>query len=98
MKRARWATLSVLVCVASTATAGDDGYRDEIERWRQKREADLKADDGWLTVSGLYWLKPGETKIGSDPQRRPVAGPGPGVARDAHARPRPGRLPGGSGR
>jgi len=59
-----WALLASL---ALSAAAGDDRYRDEIERWRQKREADLKADDGWLTVSGLYWLKPGETLIGSDP-------------------------------
>ena len=51
----------------SGSAAGDDRYRDEIERWRQKRLADLKAEDGWLSVSGLFWLKPGETKIGSDP-------------------------------
>jgi uncharacterized protein len=59
--------LALVVCAASTVVAADDRYLDEIERWRQKREADLKADDGWLTVSGLFWLKPGETKIGSDP-------------------------------
>jgi uncharacterized protein len=59
--------LTLLACAASTAVAGDDRYLDEIEQWRQKRETDLKADDGWLTVSGLFWLKPGETKIGSDP-------------------------------
>jgi uncharacterized protein (DUF1684 family) len=53
--------------LAVAASAGDDSYRNEIERWRQKREADLKADDGWLTVCGLFWLKPGETSIGSDP-------------------------------
>ena len=41
------------------ATVSD---RDEIERWRQKRLESLKADDGWLTVSGLFWLKPGETR------------------------------------
>jgi uncharacterized protein len=46
---------------------GDERYRDQIEGWRQKREADLKADDGWLTVSGLHWLRPGETLLGSDP-------------------------------
>ena len=29
--------------------------------------ADLKAEDGWLSVTGLYWLRPGETRLGSDP-------------------------------
>jgi uncharacterized protein (DUF1684 family) len=60
-------SLTLLGSLAFTASGGDDSYRTEIERWRQKREADLKADDGWLTVCGLFWLKPGETSIGSDP-------------------------------
>ncbi len=59
--------LTIMTCAAVAVVGGDDRYLEEIERWRQKREADLKADDGWLSVSGLFWLKPGETKIGSDP-------------------------------
>jgi uncharacterized protein len=59
--------LTVLSCLISTAPAGEDRYRDEIERWRQKRLADLKAEDGWLSVSGLFWLKSGDTSVGSDP-------------------------------
>jgi uncharacterized protein len=59
--------LAVLACVVSASAAGEDRYRDEIERWRQKRLTDLKAEDGWLTVSGLFWLKSGDTSIGSDP-------------------------------
>jgi len=46
---------------------GGEPHHHEVERWRQKHEAELKADDGWLTVSGLFWLRPGETRIGSDP-------------------------------
>ena len=63
-----------LLCLAAGVTADDGGYREEIERWRQKRLDTLKADDGWLTVSGLFWLKPGETKIGSDPRTSLAAG------------------------
>ena len=40
-------------------------YRDEILKYRAQREAELKADDGWLTVSGLFWLKPGPNVAGS---------------------------------
>ena len=54
--------LAMLAPLACAVAAGDEDYRDEIEQWRQKRLATLKADDGWLTVSGLFWLKPGETK------------------------------------
>jgi uncharacterized protein (DUF1684 family) len=59
--------LIVLANLISTSPAGEDEYRNEIERWRQKRQADLKAEDGWLSVSGLFWLKSGDTSIGSDP-------------------------------
>ena len=64
---AAFGVVALLACPPSSTMAGDDSYRDLIERWRQKREADLKADDGWLTVSGLFWLRPGESQIGSDP-------------------------------
>lgn len=41
-------------------------YRREIETWQKERLERLKSDDGWLTLVGLFWLKPGENKIGSD--------------------------------
>ena len=51
--------LAVLASLVSEAAAGEDRYRDEIERWRQNSLADLKAEDGWLSVSGLIWLEIG---------------------------------------
>ena len=41
------------------------GYRAEIEQYRAKRVQELTADDGWLTVAGLFWLKPGPNTAGS---------------------------------
>lgn len=41
-------------------------YKAQIEHWRQEREARLKADDGWLTVAGLFWLKEGKNSVGTD--------------------------------
>ncbi len=53
---------------AVTAAAPDPAaYRKEIEAWRQERLTSLKKEDGWLTLVGLYWLKPGENRFGSDP-------------------------------
>ena len=43
------------------------GYQDEVAKWRQQREAKLKAEDGWLSVSGLFWLKDGYNRIGTSP-------------------------------
>jgi uncharacterized protein len=51
-------------------------YRQQIEQWRQQREADLKADNGWLTVAGLFWLKDGESTVGAGRENNFVLPPG----------------------
>lgn len=52
------------VCVVTAAN--DTTYQATIQKWRQEREASLKSDNGWLTVSGLFWLHEGENRFGSD--------------------------------
>ncbi|HEU5101004.1 MAG TPA: hypothetical protein VFU22_18390, partial [Roseiflexaceae bacterium] len=42
-------------------------YEAKIEDWRAQAEADLRADDGWLAVAGLFWLREGVNSFGSDP-------------------------------
>src|SRR5450432_2293475 len=42
-------------------------YQAGIEKWRVERESKLKADGGWLTVSGLFWLKEGANRIEGAP-------------------------------
>jgi uncharacterized protein (DUF1684 family) len=44
-----------------------DDYVHSVTEWRTQREARLKADDGWLTVVGLDWLREGENRVGSNP-------------------------------
>jgi uncharacterized protein len=67
------ATLTLLgiiaasLCAAAASVGSGETFQQYMDRWRRQREADLKADDGWLTVCGLSWLRPGETRIGSDP-------------------------------
>src|SRR5881394_2160962 len=41
-------------------------YAKEISGWQEKRWTDLKSENGWLTLVGLFWLKEGENKFGSD--------------------------------
>jgi uncharacterized protein len=50
---------------ASGLIAAD--YAHSVTEWRAAREARLKAEDGWLTVVGLDWLKEGENRVGSNP-------------------------------
>ena len=42
-------------------------YEQELEQWKAKRLANLKSEDGWLSLIGLFWLKEGENRFGSDP-------------------------------
>jgi hypothetical protein len=50
----------------------DSAYVNSIAQWRAASEAALKADDGWLTVVGLTWLRPGESRVGSNPANEVV--------------------------
>ena len=69
----------ILLAALMTASAlADLSYERTIIEWRQKREKSLKADGGWLTVTGLLWLKEGENAAGSDPSNNIVLPRGPG--------------------
>ena len=54
-------------CLALCAANPSADYRHEIEQWRAQHQKELAADDGWLTVAGLDWLKEGENRVGADP-------------------------------
>ena len=64
------------VLLMSEMLAGQD-YAAEIEAWRADREKNLKADDGWLTVAGLVFLKEGDNSFGSSPLNDIVMRTGP---------------------
>jgi uncharacterized protein len=65
---------------AQAAPVLDQDYRQSFEKWK----ADLVEDrrQNWLTLVGLFWLKPGENTFGSDPSNALVfpAGTAPSKA------------------
>ena len=59
--------LAAALLLSMAAGAAPQGsYEQTIERWRRSVDVQLRADDGWLTVSGLFWLKDGPNRVGSD--------------------------------
>jgi hypothetical protein len=54
----------------SKAFGEDQPWRDQLEQWRTQHAADLSAPEGWLTVVGLEWLKPGDNSFGTAPDNK----------------------------
>jgi len=45
----------------------DENLQSEIINWREARARRLAEPDGWLAAAGLFWLAPGENRLGGDP-------------------------------
>lgn len=43
-----------------------ESYRHEIDAFHRHREDQLTSDGGWLSVAGLFWLKPGANRFGAE--------------------------------
>ena len=59
--------MAAICAFAAAATPDGEAYRASVEKWRAAYQADLTSDNGWLAVSGLFWLHDGDNKFGSDP-------------------------------
>jgi uncharacterized protein len=59
------AASAALLVMGGLLWPASDAYRAQVEEWRRHREAALKADGGWLTVTGLFWLHDGVNSFGS---------------------------------
>src|SRR5215213_287335 len=66
--------LAMLVCACNrqsqVAKVDENAYRQEIDKWHTERASQLRSEDGWLTLVGLFWLKDGENRLGSDPSNQ----------------------------
>ena len=64
----RVCSLAVAATIAATSLAfADPAYRAALAKWRQDRETELKSDNSWLTVAGLFFLNEGKNSFGSGP-------------------------------
>lgn len=60
------AAITFYSCSSDLKEKGSAKYISEIKEWHLKRIENLKKENGWLNLVGLYWLKQGENKFGSD--------------------------------
>jgi len=70
--------LALLGVTTALPVGAADPFHAELDAWRQERAAALRRPDGWLTLVGLYWLDPGDNRVGSAADARvrlPAAAP-----------------------
>ncbi len=53
-------------CESSKSEIPVEEYETEIMQWRNERVDVLKADNGYLSLIGLFWLEQGANTVGSD--------------------------------
>jgi uncharacterized protein (DUF1684 family) len=61
--------LGALDALASPRAHGvepDPIHTAEVRAWQERRVKNLQSDTGWLTVTGLFWLKDGDNVFGTD--------------------------------
>lgn len=59
--------LMLFSCRSNNDEKGSQAYIKQIKMWHQKRIENLKKENGWLNLAGLYWLKNGENTFGTNP-------------------------------
>ncbi len=59
--------LAVFACayLSAPALAQDASWQKDLVSWRTEHTADLLKPDGWLSLTGLEWLQPGDNSVGS---------------------------------
>lgn len=56
----------ILFCFLAVARVDNPSdYVRTIKAWQTQRNEGLRSPDGWLTLVGLFWLKPGDNTVGS---------------------------------
>jgi uncharacterized protein (DUF1684 family) len=65
------------LCLGLLHAAEEPDYPSQILQWRTERIGRLTGPESWLTLVGLEWLKPGETRLGSAKDNQVILSKGP---------------------
>jgi uncharacterized protein len=72
------AMAALLAVGAAKPEPPEPAYVQSFEKWKAEQTADLK--ENWLSLAGLFWLKPGTNAFGSDASNPIVFPKGPAHA------------------
>ncbi|HET7436718.1 MAG TPA: DUF1684 domain-containing protein [Thermoanaerobaculia bacterium] len=68
--------LACVACHVEKKPAFDAAaHANDIRKWQKTRAERLQAEDGWLSLVGLYWLHEGENHFGSDKSKNDMVFP-----------------------
>jgi uncharacterized protein len=70
--------LTSLLTLAPNLPAQQPQWQNETDAWRAQHATELQEPDGWLSLTALEWLDPGDTSVGSAPDNKihlPLGGP-----------------------
>jgi uncharacterized protein len=56
--------ITCLLAVFVFAANAQIKYKKEVEKWRNEHESELKSENSWFSLAGLFWLKDGVNTIG----------------------------------
>jgi len=56
-----------LAAAQAAVTSAESEWRQDLDAWRARRAQQIDSPDGWLTLVGLEWLKPGANSFGAAP-------------------------------
>ena len=72
---------AIALATATTTLAADPQHLKSVQEWRQRAEASLRRDNGWLTLAGRIEMKPGVNTFGTGKDNDIVFPEGLGPAR-----------------
>jgi hypothetical protein len=57
--------MAIVVACTRKPSADVEAHQADVDKWHAGRVADLKSDNGWLNLAGLFWLQEGINTFGS---------------------------------
>jgi uncharacterized protein (DUF1684 family) len=56
--------LALISFTFSLTVNAQTSYQNEVSKWRSEHETELKSENSWFSIAGLFWLKDGVNTIG----------------------------------